>query len=548
MRRGQHAVAGTRNQDLGEQLLRGEVDHGRLPAQVPMRHPRPLGPAELRAGLAEQQQRVTVIGEADRDATRHIVEEAQDTDHRSRVDRHRSGLVVEGYVTAGHRQAELAAGVREPPGRLGKLPHDLRILGRTEVQAVRDGDRHGPGRGHIAACFGECELRTCERVEPGIPTVTICCQRDAEAGLVGEPDHAGILGLRKHGVGLHIPVVLVGHPRLRTQIRRGDHGQQRCTQVVAAGRARQRRRVVGPQPVQVRRPAHRPVVHRPVVGERAGRHVDDDLTMPPDDKTTAVGDRSNPGGQHAPAFGDREHLGHCVRRDDREHPLLGLARQDLMRHHRGLPQRDEVEVDRHPTGATGGQACGGRLGQRTGQPRAAEVLDGDDKSALEQLQAGFDENLLGERVADLHRWSARRSTTLVEGRRRQHRHPADAVPAGLRTEQDDRVADSGRSRSLYPSDRHHPHAQGVDQRVPQIRRIEDDFPADRRQAQAVAVAADARDHPGQHPRRVGCVGIAEPERVQDGDRPGAHGQDVADNPADAGRRTLVGLDETRVIM
>ncbi len=270
--------------------------------------------------------------------------------------------------------------------------------------------------------------------------------------------------------------------------------------------------------------------------------------MPPDDKTTTFGDYSDPGGKHSPAFGDREHLGQCVRRDDREHPFLGLTRQDLVRHHRGLPQRDEVEVDRHPTGATGGQAGSGRLGQRTGQPRAAEVLDGDDKPAVKQLQAGLDENLLGERVSDLYRWSARRSATLVEGRRRQHRHPTDAVPTGLRTEQDDRVTDSGRRRSLHPSDRHHPHAQGVDQRVPQIRRIEDDFPADRRQAQAVAVAADARDHPGQHPRRVGRVGVAEPERVEDCDRPGTHSQDVADNPADASRRTLVGLDETRMIM
>ena len=44
------------------------------------------------------------------------------------------------------------------------------------------------------------------------------------------------------------------------------------------------------------------------------------------------------------------------------------------------------------------------------------------------------------------------------------------------------------------------------------------------------------------------VGGAEAQRVHHRDRAGAHGEDVADDAADAGRRALVGLDEARVVV
>ena len=57
--------------------------------------------------------------------------------------------------------------------------------------------------------------------------------------------------------------------------------------------------------------------------------------------------------------------------------------------------------------------------------------------------------------------------------------------------------------------------------------------ADRRHADAVAVAADAGDHAGEQPA-VPLVGErAEPERIQQRDRPRAHRDDVAHDAADA---------------
>ena len=72
--------------------------------------------------------------------------------------------------------------------------------------------------------------------------------------------------------------------------------------------------------------------------------------------------------------------------------------------------------------------------------------------------------------------------------------------------------------------------------------------ADGRHADAVAVAADAGDHAGHQPPGLGVVGLAEAQRVQQRDRPRAHGEDVAHDAADAGRRALVGLDVGGVVV
>jgi hypothetical protein len=48
--------------------------------------------------------------------------------------------------------------------------------------------------------------------------------------------------------------------------------------------------------------------------------------------------------------------------------------------------------------------------------------------------------------------------------------------------------------------------------------------------------------------RLRVIGRAEAERVQGRDRPRPHGEDVAQDAADPGRRALVGLDEARMVV
>ncbi len=74
------------------------------------------------------------------------------------------------------------------------------------------------------------------------------------------------------------------------------------------------------------------------------------------------------------------------------------------------------------------------------------------------------------------------------------------------------------------------------------------FAADRRHADAIAVAADAGDDAGDEMARLRVIGAAEAQRVEIGDRPRAHGEDIAQDAADAGRGALIGLDEGGVVV
>jgi hypothetical protein len=65
---------------------------------------------------------------------------------------------------------------------------------------------------------------------------------------------------------------------------------------------------------------------------------------------------------------------------------------------------------------------------------------------------------------------------------------------------------------------------------------------------AVAVEADPADHAADETPRARLVGRSEAERVEEGDRPRAHREDVAQDPAHAGRRALIGLDRGRMVV
>ena len=78
--------------------------------------------------------------------------------------------------------------------------------------------------------------------------------------------------------------------------------------------------------------------------------------------------------------------------------------------------------------------------------------------------------------------------------------------------------------------------------------MEVDLAADRRHADAIAVAADAAHdavHDALGPR---VLRPAEAQRVEVRDRPRAHREHVAQDAADAGRRALIRLDEARMVV
>src|SRR5262249_31498425 len=81
-----------------------------------------------------------------------------------------------------------------------------------------------------------------------------------------------------------------------------------------------------------------------------------------------------------------------------------------------------------------------------------------------------------------------------------------------------------------------------------VSRVEGELPAHSRYPDAIPVAADAAHDAIDEPPRAPIVGPAELERVEQRNRPSAHGDDVAQDASHPGCRALVRLDSTRVVM
>ena len=185
-----------------------------------------------------------------------------------------------------------------------------------------------------------------------------------------------------------------------------------------------------------------------------------------------------------------------------EHALLALRQHHLVGAHAVLPARHAVEVELDPE-----VALGAHLDRRAGEAGSAHVLDGDHRARRHQLEASFEQQLLGERIADLD-GRALLLGVLVEFRRR-HGGAMDAVAAGLGSEIDDRISHPRRLGVENLVGAREPDRHGVDQDVAVVAGVEAHRAADRRHAEGIAVAADARDDAGHEVARLGVVGGAE---------------------------------------
>jgi hypothetical protein len=338
-----------------------------------------------------------------------------------------------------------------------------------------------------------------------------------------------------HRVAEDEVVVLLPDPALRAQVRRAREPLQRL-------RVGDRRRdALGRDHGLEGVGEVRPVVDRGLVAELLDRQVGDDLAPVLHHETQCIcglaDDREVEPPLAEDILGLRLHAG----LEDHEHALLAFREHHLVSRHALFPRRHLVEVELDPK-----VALRPHLDRRAGEARRAHVLDRDDRSRLHQLEAGLQKELLGEGISDLHGRALLRGRVVELGR--GHGGAVDAVAAGLRAEIDDRVPDAGRggikNRVLAgEADRH-----GVDQDVAVVALVEADRTADRRYAEGIAVAADAGDDARHEMARLGMGGRAEAQRVQGRDRPRAHGEHVPENPADSRRRTLVGLDEARMVV
>ena len=205
-------------------------------------------------------------------------------------------------------------------------------------------------------------------------------------------------------------------------------------------------RVVGCDLGAVGRLSQRTLIERCVVSQGRCRHLSQDwavktITDPehPDRLAVSIeawiGDPADDRGGHLPAIAQLDDLGQRCRRDDGEHPLLALRGHDLPGLHPWLSARHRAHVDVHAHSP----ACR-CLRRGTRQTCTTKVLDADDELLVEQREARLDQSLLLIGIADLGARplgliEAGRAVLTSEAGGGEHRHAADAVPAGGRAKQ-----------------------------------------------------------------------------------------------------------------
>ena len=236
---------------------------------------------------------------------------------------------------------------------------------------------------------------------------------------------------------------------------------------------------------------------------------------------------------------------------DQQHALLRFGEHDFVGGHAFGALGDAVEFNGQPQFTSSPHLAGG-----AGEAGGAHVLNAEDGAGGHGFEAGFEEELLHEGVAHLD------VGALLLGAFGElfarHGGAVDAVAAGLGADVDDGVADAGGLGVEDFVDADQAEGEGVDEGIAGVAGLEAGFAAEVGDAEAVAVAGDAGDDAvemggGAASCVVRCVGRlrrkgAEAEGVHDGERAGVHGEDVAQDAADAGGCALVGLDVAGVVV
>ena len=112
----------------------------------------------------------------------HVIENADDAEHRRGIDAFAARLVIERDVAAGDGRAERGAGLGDAVDGGGKLRHDLGLLRIAEVEAVGGGHGSCAGAGHFARGFGHGVHRAQLGIE--IRPAAVAVERHREAALV----------------------------------------------------------------------------------------------------------------------------------------------------------------------------------------------------------------------------------------------------------------------------------------------------------------------------------------------------------------------------
>ena len=231
----------------------------------------------------------------------------------------------------------------------------------------------------------------------------------------------------------------------------------------------------------------------------------------------------------------------AARFDHEQHAFLGFREQKLVGRHALLAGRHPIEIQLDPD-----TPLGGHLRTTAGEASGAHVLGGDHIASLEGLQTSLDQALLQKRVPHLH------GGAIVEGSRTEFgtgkAGAPHAITAGGTAHVHHWIANAGGTRTHDALGFHQAQGHGVDEGIAGIAGVETNLAAHGGHANTIAVMGDARHHPLQQAAIAGIFEGPKAQGIEQGDRSGAHREDVAQDAADSGGSPLERLDGRGMVM
>ena len=137
-----------------------------------------------------------------------------------------------------------------------------------------------------------------------------------------------------------------------------------------------------------------------------------------------IGDPADDREIKLPFFEDRLCCRLASRLEDHQHAFLALAQHDFIRRHGVLAHRHLVHMELDPD-----VALRRHLDRRRRQTGGPHVLDRDNGLRRHQFETGFDQELFGKRIADLHGGAFFVCIIVEFGR--CHGRAVDAIAAGF---------------------------------------------------------------------------------------------------------------------
>src|SRR5205085_6685845 len=120
-----------------------------------------LGRAELRLRInripgfscSQQDDGSSRLSKVHRRRLVDVLKNSHDTQHRGGIDAFTESLIVEADIAARDRDFQFLASLRDAINHLGKLPHDVRFFGISEIKAICRAHRSRSGASYFTRRF-----------------------------------------------------------------------------------------------------------------------------------------------------------------------------------------------------------------------------------------------------------------------------------------------------------------------------------------------------------------------------------------------------------